>query len=38
MEFYIIENMMKLNDKEMEFQMLLFLIIIFIYFLITYEF
>ena len=32
MEFYIIENMIKLNDKEMEFQILLFLIVIFFFF------
>lgn len=38
MEFYIIENMIKLNDKEMEFQILLFLIVIFFFFLIIYEF
>lgn len=39
MEFYIIENMIKLNDKEMEFQILLFLIVIFFFDnLIIYEF
>lgn len=28
MEFYIVENMIRLNDKGMEFQILLFLIVI----------
>lgn len=28
MEFYIVENMIRLNDKGMEFQLLLFLIVI----------